>query len=44
MKDAGFILASYFLTIGSVLLFAVVTLRRARESAKHVEDEYKPWI
>ncbi len=44
MKDAGFILASYFLTIGSVLLFAVATLRRARESAKHVEDKHKPWI
>ncbi len=44
MKDAGFILASYFLTIGSVLLFAVATLRHARESAKHVEDKHKPWI
>ena len=44
MKDAGFILTSYFLTIGSVLLFAFVTLRRATESAKHVDDEHKPWI
>ena len=44
MQNAGFIIASYVLTIGSVLLFAVVTLRRARESAKLVEDKYKPWI
>jgi len=44
MQNAGFIIASYILTIGSVLLFAVVTLRRARESAKLVEDKYKPWI
>ncbi|MEN9648163.1 MAG: hypothetical protein RLZ17_199 [Actinomycetota bacterium] len=44
MQNAGFIIASYILTIGSVLLFAFVTLRRARESAKLVEDKHKPWI
>ncbi len=44
MQNAGFIFASYVLTIGAILLFAVVTLRRAKESAKFVEDKYKPWI
>jgi hypothetical protein len=44
MQNASFIFASYILTIGSILLFAVVTLRRARESAKLVEDQHKPWI
>lgn len=44
MQNAGFIIASYVLTIGSVLLFAVITLRRAKESAKIVEDKHKPWI
>lgn len=44
MQNAGFIFASYVLTIGAILLFAVVTLRRAKESAKLVEDKNKPWI
>ncbi len=44
MQNAGFIFASYGLTIGAILLFAVVTLRRAKEAAKLVEDKYKPWI
>jgi hypothetical protein len=44
MQNAGFIIASYLLTIGSVLLFAVVTLHRARESAELIEDKHKPWI
>jgi len=44
VQDAGFIFASYIITFAAIVLFAVGTLRRAKSSAKVVEDQHKPWI
>jgi hypothetical protein len=33
MKDLGFILASW-----------IITLRRARELSSRIPDEHKPWV
>ena len=44
MKDRGFIVASWALTLGSVGLLALVTIRRARELSSRVPDERKPWV
>jgi hypothetical protein len=44
MKDLGFILASWFMTLGSIGVLALVTLRRARELSSRVPDEHKPWV
>jgi hypothetical protein len=43
MKDIGFILLSWVITVGSIATLAAVTLRRARESAR-VPDDKKPWL
>jgi hypothetical protein len=44
MKDLGFILASWVMTLGSIGVLALVTLRRARELSSRVPDERKPWV
>ncbi|MEN9287098.1 MAG: hypothetical protein RIS39_1090 [Actinomycetota bacterium] len=44
MDDIGFILASWLITLGSIGVLAIVTLRRARQLAEHVPDEAKPWL
>lgn len=44
MKDAGFIFGSYILTVGSIFIFAVATLRRAKKSAHSVSDNDKTWL
>ena len=43
MKDVGFIVASYVVTFGSVALFAVGSLRRARRMGREVPPEKRPW-
>ena len=43
MDDIGFILASWLITLGSIAVLAVVTLRRARQLARRVPDQHKPW-
>jgi hypothetical protein len=43
MKDAGFIFASYAITFGSVALFAIATIIRARALAVRVPDREKYW-
>ncbi|MFM7820644.1 MAG: hypothetical protein ACKOEH_03060 [Actinomycetota bacterium] len=44
MKDAGFIFGSYAATLGSILVFAWVTLRRAKKSSSQVSDSDKTWL
>lgn len=44
MKDIGFILASWLLTLGSIAVLAFVSLRRANRLSRNVPDEAKPWV
>ena len=44
MEDFGFILASWIITLGSMSLLAIATVRRARRLAKQIPDEAKPWL
>jgi len=44
MKDLGFILASWIITLGSIGVLALVTVRSARELSSRVPDEHKPWV
>jgi hypothetical protein len=44
MKDIGFIFASWLLTLGSISLLAILTLRRARRLARRIPDDAKPWV
>jgi len=44
MSDAGFIVLSYVFTVGSILLFVVVTIRQGRLLSRQVADRDKPWI
>lgn len=43
MKDAGFIFASYIATFGSIGLFTVAVVRRARRLARQIPPEERPW-
>lgn len=43
MKDAGFILASYVVTFGSVACFALLVLRRSKKIGRDVPREDRPW-
>ncbi len=44
MKDAGFIFGSYIVTLGAILMFAVATLRRAKDSSRSVDQKDKTWL
>ena len=44
MKDLGFIVASWIITLGSIGMLAIMTLRRARELSSRIPDEHKPWV
>lgn len=44
MSDAGFIVLSYVVTIGSILVLVVFTIRRGRLLSRQVADQDKPWI
>jgi len=44
MDDLGFILASWLVTLGSILLLTVATLRRAKRLARQTPDDAKPWL
>jgi heme exporter protein D len=44
MDDIGFIFASWAISLGSILVLAVVTIRRARRLAQRVPDDAKPWL
>ncbi len=44
MEDIGFILTSWLITLGSMALLAYVTLRRAKQLAKQIPDDAKPWL
>ncbi|MEY3482773.1 MAG: hypothetical protein RLZ40_816 [Actinomycetota bacterium] len=44
MDDIGFILASWLISLGSIALLAVVTVRRAKKLAARIPDEAKPWL
>jgi len=44
MKDIGFILLSWVITVGSIATLAAVTLRHARELSARVPDDKKPWM
>jgi len=44
MKDLGFIVLSWSLTVCSLAWLAVATLRRAKSLAARVPDDKKPWL
>lgn len=44
MSDVGFIVLSYVLTMGSILVLVIVTIRRGRLLSRQVADRDKPWI
>jgi hypothetical protein len=43
MEDAGFIIAVYGITFGSVGAYAWYVIRRGRRAASQLPDESKPW-
>lgn len=43
MEDAGFIIGSYVLILGGVGAYAVAMIRRARQLARRIPDDEKPW-
>ena len=43
MKDAGFIVASYVVTFGSVGLFVSLVVSRARRMSRQIPPEERPW-
>jgi hypothetical protein len=44
VKDLGFILGSWIVTIGGMATFAVAMFRRARRDATVVPPEERPWL
>ncbi|MFM7258110.1 MAG: hypothetical protein ACKO1E_05920 [Acidimicrobiaceae bacterium] len=44
MKDAGFIFGSYIVTLGAIVIFAIATLRRAKDSSNSVDEKDKTWL
>lgn len=44
MRDIGFIVLSYAITVGSIVSLVVVTIRRGRALSRQVADQDKPWI
>ncbi|MFM9094705.1 MAG: hypothetical protein ACKORD_07495 [Acidimicrobiaceae bacterium] len=44
MKDAGFIFGSYIVTLGAIVIFAIATLRRAKDSSQSVDEKDKTWL
>lgn len=44
MEDAGFIIGSYVITFGGVLLYAWHVLRRGKQATEQLPDDSKPWI
>lgn len=43
MSDAGFIIGSYVLVLGTMAAGAVLIVTRGRRLARRVPDEEKPW-
>jgi hypothetical protein len=43
MEDSGFIISAYVFTFGSVAIYAWRMLARARQVARQVPDDAKPW-
>jgi hypothetical protein len=43
VKDAGFIVASYVVTFGSIGLFTATIVRRARRLSRSIPPEERPW-
>lgn len=44
MDDLGFILASWLISLGSIALLAIVTVRRSKKFAARIPDNAKPWL
>lgn len=44
MDDIGFILASWVITLGSIGILVVATVRRARKLSEQIPDDDKPWL
>jgi len=44
MEDAGFIVSSYVVTFGGVVLYAWYVLRRGKKATDHLPDDSKPWV
>ena len=44
MEDAGFIVSSYVVTSGGVVLYAWYVLRRGKKATEQLPDDSKPWV
>jgi len=44
MDHAGFIIASYVLTIGGIVVYVWRVLSRGRRLAEQLPEEDRPWI
>jgi len=44
MTNAGFILGSYALTFGSIVVFAWRTVKVGKRLSADLSDEDKPWL
>ena len=43
MDNAGFIIASYVVTFGSVAAYAIGVLRRSKRASREIPPEQRPW-
>jgi len=43
MDDLGFILGSYIVTFGSIVLYVASVVRRSRRAGRVVSQEQRPW-
>ena len=44
MNHAGFIIATYGVTFGAVIVLAAYAIKQGRELSRKVPDKDKPWI
>jgi hypothetical protein len=43
MEDAGLIISGYIVTFAAIAAYGWSVLRRARQTARRVPDDIKPW-
>ena len=43
MENAGFVVGSWAITLGSIVAYAVWVVRRGRSLSRHATNEDMPW-